>query len=38
MGSEGSTLDAGLEVERQELEEDTDDDDENKLGVKIILF
>ena len=32
VGSEGGTLDAGLEVERQELEEDVDDDDENETG------
>ena len=32
MGSEGGTLDAGPEVERQELKEDVDDDDENETG------
>ena len=32
VGSEGGTLDAGPEVERQELEEDADDDDENETG------
>ena len=32
VGSEGGTLDAGPEVERQELEEDVDDDDENETG------
>ena len=29
VGSEGGTLDAGPEVENQELEKDADDDDEN---------
>ena len=31
MGTEGGTLDAGPDVERHELEEDTDDD-ENETG------
>ena len=32
VGSEGGTLDADPEVERQELEEDVDDNDENETG------
>ena len=32
VGSEDGTLDAGPEMERQELEEDADDDDENETG------
>ena len=32
VGSEGSTLDAGPEVECRELEEDVEDDDENETG------
>ena len=32
MGCEGGTLDAGPEMQHQELEEDADDDDENETG------